>query len=392
MQAGWKNTSLRDLATINYGKSPSGILEVDGMYPVIGTGDSKRVGSEYLYDGQSIILGRKGTIDRVLLASGKFWVIDTAYYLSDFKDTVPAWLYYFLQTFDLRQLNEATGVPSLSRESLYKILVPTPTEPEQAKIADILSMVDRVIGEAESSIVKQQRVKTGLMQDLLTRGIDEHGQVRSESTHRFKDSSLGRIPVDWRMSNLGNLAEFHSGYAFKNQELSESGYRVVRISNLHKADFPYWYYDGKIKHSWIIRSGDVLFSWAGIASSIDCIRYIGPDALMNQHIYNFKFTSIRLKTYVYHFLQSYLPKLRSEIEGGAGQLHLTKSKIQAIEVPQPEEDEVERIINLFDQMENVLTGHRNQLAKASLLKTALMQSLLGGSKLVTPIIDSAIPE
>ena len=61
-------------------------------------------------------------------------------------------------------------------------------QPEQTKIAEILSTVDRAIEQTEALIAKQQRIKTGLMQDLLTRGIDEHGNLRSEQTHEFKDS------------------------------------------------------------------------------------------------------------------------------------------------------------------------------------------------------------
>ena len=190
---GWQLKSLRQLATINYGRSPAGILADDGEYPVVGTGGAERLGRDYLYEGDSVILGRKGTIDRVHFATGRFWTIDTAYYLSDFEQSVPRWLFYFLQTLDLRQMNEATGVPSLSRELLYKIEVPTPTEPEQAKIADILATVDRAIEQTDALIGKQQRIKTGLMQDLLTRGIDEHGKLRCEQTHKFKESPLGEI-------------------------------------------------------------------------------------------------------------------------------------------------------------------------------------------------------
>ena len=59
--------------------------------------------------------------------------------------------------------------------------------------------MDRAIEQTEALIAKQQRIKTGLMQDLLTRGIDEHGNLRSEQTHEFKDSPLGRIPVEWEV-------------------------------------------------------------------------------------------------------------------------------------------------------------------------------------------------
>ena len=134
-----------------------------------------------------------------------------AYYLSDFKDTVPKWLYYFLAACResiCAHCGEATGVPSLSRDLLYRdISTPTPPPSEQAKIAEVLSTVDRAIEQTEALIAKQQRIKTGLMQDLLTRGIDEHGNLRSEQTHEFKDSPLGRIPVEWDVKALDEIVD-----------------------------------------------------------------------------------------------------------------------------------------------------------------------------------------
>ncbi len=79
---------------------------------------------------------------------------------------------------------------------------------EQIKIADILLTVDHAIEQTEALIAKQQRIKTGLMQDLLTRGIDEQGNLRSEETHEFKESALGRIPVEWEVRTLGELAVY----------------------------------------------------------------------------------------------------------------------------------------------------------------------------------------
>ena len=73
---------------------------------------------------------------------------------------------------------------------------------EQTKIAEILSTVDQAIEQTEALIAKQQRIRTGLMQDLLTRGIDEDGNLRSEETHEFKDSPLGRIPVEWEVEKV----------------------------------------------------------------------------------------------------------------------------------------------------------------------------------------------
>ena len=71
------------------------------------------------------------------------------------------------------------------------------TEIEQTSIASILSKTDQAIASTEALIAKYSKIKTGLMQDLLTKGIDENGNIRTEETHEFKDSPLGRIPKQW---------------------------------------------------------------------------------------------------------------------------------------------------------------------------------------------------
>lgn len=85
--------------------------------------------------------------------------------------------------------------------------IPLPPLPEQKKITEILETVDNVIEKTDAIIGKYKRIKQGLMQDLLTKGIDEKGQIRSEQTHKFKDSPLGRIPEEWEVVKLGEVIE-----------------------------------------------------------------------------------------------------------------------------------------------------------------------------------------
>ncbi len=258
-----------------------------------------------------------------------------------------------------------------------KFIIPSDTN-EQAEIANNLSKVDTAIDQTEQLIAKYTRIKVGLMQDLLTKGIDENGNIRSEETHEFKDSPLGKIPKDWGFKPLGEIADFKSGYAFRYDQLTEFGIKIVRISNLHKPDFPYWHYDGPIKENWIAENGDILFTWAGVATSIDCIKYQGEKVLLNQHIYNFKFDNDLIKELTYRYLLFFLPKLRLEIEGGAGQLHLTKDKIKSIAIPDINPREMDLIIEKLMQMDSVIEDIESSLVKLQSMKTGLMQDLLSG--------------
>ncbi len=108
---------------------------------------------------------------------------------------------------DLRKLTQGTSINGIVRKDLLNYPLDLPPLTQQHQIAEILSTLDEAIEQTEALIAKQQRIKTGLMQDLLTRGIDEHGNLRSEQTHQFKDSPLGRIPADWEVKELNDLVD-----------------------------------------------------------------------------------------------------------------------------------------------------------------------------------------
>jgi len=99
---------------------------------------------------------------------------------------------------------------NVNQEQLGKLYVPIPPLNEQQKIAEILDTVDKAIALTQTHISKLKLAKAGLLHDLLTRGIDEHGQLRNPTRNpeQFKDSPLGRIPKDWDVEKF----EEHIGY------------------------------------------------------------------------------------------------------------------------------------------------------------------------------------
>ena len=116
--------------------------------------------------------------------------------------------------------------------------IPVAPKPEQTKIAEILSTVDRAIEQTKALIAKQQRIKTSLMQDLLTRGIDEHGNLRSEQTHQFKDSPLGWIPMEWERGYFEScISGSPKNGIYKPQSAyGEQGAPIIRIDAFGHGD------------------------------------------------------------------------------------------------------------------------------------------------------------
>jgi len=369
---------LRDLATINYGRDPSAILDHDGKYPVYGTSGSERHGRGYLYDGESIILGRKGTIDRVHFAHDRFWTIDTAYYLSDFKDTVPKWLYYFLCSIDLRGLNEATGVPSLSRDLLYKILTPIPPKGEQSKIAEVLSTADRAIEETEALIAKRQRIKTGLMQDLLTRGIDEHGNLRFEETHEFKDTTVGRIPVEWDVATVDQIGSITTGDKDTQDADPSAKYPFfVRSQTVEKISS--YSFDGEA----VLTAGD------GVGTG-KVFHYFDGRFDFHQRVYCIhSFTQDILGYYFFCHFQTRFKARVAQFSAKGSVDSVRRHMISKMLVPIPRRDEQAQIVNILRSSATTIDSHTAALGKLRSLRAGLMHSLLTGERRVTALLRSS---
>lgn len=161
----WKKKSFDKLFEIGNGRDYKHLNK--GDVPVYGTGGYMLSVDDYLYDGQSACIGRKGTIDKPMFLEGKFWTVDTLFYTHSFKNCIPKFIFYIFQNIDWKKHNEAGGVPSLSKTNIYKIEVFSPNPIEQQKIVDTLSSLDEIIKEQENKIEKLKLHKKGLMQGLF---------------------------------------------------------------------------------------------------------------------------------------------------------------------------------------------------------------------------------
>ena len=117
----WRTVRIGELLRIGNGKDYKhlGI----GKIPVYGTGGQMLLVNDYLYDGESVCIGRKGTIDTPMFLKGKFWTVDTLFYTYDFKDVLPKFCYYLFLQINWKLYNEGTGVPSLSKSTIENIKV-----------------------------------------------------------------------------------------------------------------------------------------------------------------------------------------------------------------------------------------------------------------------------
>ncbi len=164
----WEMKQLRDVLTICHGRSQHEVQVEDGPYPILATGGQIGRARSFLCDKPSVLIGRKGTIDQPRYIDTPFWTVDTLFYsiIRDFNDA--KFIFYRCCLIDWYKYNEASGVPSLSAQTVESIEISFPKPEEQIAIAAILSDMDTAIAALEQRRNKTHDIKQAMMQELLT--------------------------------------------------------------------------------------------------------------------------------------------------------------------------------------------------------------------------------
>ena len=315
------------------------------------------------------------------------------YRLHNFQVLRPEFAQYLFRSIEIRRFISLLGQGS-TRFNLPKTKLISNLEIEipncniQTAIAHILSTVDKAIAQTKKLIAKYKRIKTGLMQDLLTKGIDENGNVRSEKTHKFKDSPRGRIPVEWELVNLDNKKYF---------ELATGGTPSTSKREYWDNGTIPWLSSGEVHNKKIKNTatkitllgmensnarfypiGSVLIALAGQGKTRGTVAITEIETTSNQSISAIipnqeLFTSY----FLYHQLDFRYEELRS-ISSGSGRAGLSLRILKTIQVIYTDINEQKEIIKRLNQIDDFLNSNYKSLSKLSLLKSGLMQDLLTG--------------
>ena len=161
----WREYAIGNVLSIGNGRDYKHLH--NGDIPVFGTGGYMTSVDDFLYDGESVFIGRKGTINKPLYYNGKFWTVDTLFYTHSFVNVLPKFAYCLFQTINWLKYNEASGVPSLSKATIEKIKVRIPSMDEQDKLSNQLFLLDKRIEVQNKIIEKLETLIKGIRHNVF---------------------------------------------------------------------------------------------------------------------------------------------------------------------------------------------------------------------------------
>lgn len=314
------------------------------------------------------------------------------------EEVEPYFLYYLLvfhKKWFEKVAAQAINQASINQTTLKELELCIPlSKHEQGKISDILLEIDDVIEHSQKLINKYKRIKAGMMQDLLTRGIDEEGNIRSEETHEFRDSLLGRIPMEWGIEKLGSLVEaidpqpdhrtppvVANGVPYvgisdflENGNINTSNCRRVGINVFKKQN-----------SSFSIEKGDLIFGKIGTIGKPKQLPEISNEP------YTLSANVILLKPqeahdFIYWTLTSeYINRQVSLEIHSTSQPAFGMGKIRDLNIKVPPLNERKKIADKLNKLESHLKAENQKLQKLKKMKTGLMHDLLTGKVRITDL-------
>lgn len=196
----WKEDILGNVLEVKYGKDHKKLAE--GQYPVYGSGGLMRYVDSKLYDGPSILIPRKGTLNNIMFVESPFWTVDTMFWTIINTDKIdPKFLFYSICKRDFASMNVGSAVPSMTVSILNDIQISYPKNlADQRRIASILSSLDR-------KIELNNKINADL--EEMAQAIFKNWFVDFEpfKDGKFVDSELGMIPEGWKVGSYSEMIE-----------------------------------------------------------------------------------------------------------------------------------------------------------------------------------------
>src|SRR5574343_64544 len=367
----WKKTKIGQILKIGSGKDYKHLDT--GIIPVFGTGGLMTKVNKPLFSGETVFIGRKGSIDKPFYFNGDFWTVDTLFYTYNFNSSIPKFVYCLFQKINWYVHNEASGVPSLSKKTIESIQINIPSIPEQQKIASFLSVVDEKIELLTRKKELLENYKKGAMQQLFSHKL------------RFKDADGKDFPV-WEQKRLGDVGELKNGI---NKDKKDFGFGSPFVNlmdvfgkcELYNQHFELVNANEKEKQLYNLKKGDVLF----IRSSVKRTG-VGETVIIQEDLFNTVYSGFLIRfrdkeNILYQDFKKYCflsRQFRNELLSYAtssANTNINQESLNIINLNIPSIPEQQKIASFLSAIDDKIEAVNQQITQSQRFKKGLLQQM-----------------
>ena len=333
----WKKIKYKDVLKIKSGKDQKEIECENGIYPILGTGGQIGTTNIYLYNKPSVLIGRKGTINKPQYMESPFWTVDTLFYSEIFINNLPKFIFYTFQNVNWKKYDESTGVPSLSCNTIENVESYIPEIKEQNKISNFLSLLDKKI-------------------ELQSKKIEALKLYKMCISKNFFDNK------NLKTTLLKNICNIKKGQQLNNEYLKVNGIYYM----LNGGMLPSGYTD-----NYNTLENTISISEGG--NSCGYVNFNKEKFWSGGHCYTVEPININ-NEYLFQLLKYYEKAIMS-LRVGSGLPNIQKKDLELFKVAIHTQDEQKNISKTLCKIDLKIDLENKKLFKLESLKKGLMQNM-----------------
>ena len=358
-----------DVLTIVNGRNQHQVENPKGKYPIFGSGGIMGYANDYICEADTVVLGRKGSINNPIFVETPFWNVDTAFGLcADRSKLVPKYLYYFCEKYDFERLNTTVTIPSLTKANLLKVEIPLPPLDEQRRIATVLDKVSDLIAKRREQLDKLDELVKARFVEMFGDPVEN-------------DRGWQTQPLDGVCKTIVDCPHSTPSYTDEN-----TGYMCIRTSIVKKNRIMWDEIEYIPEHEYYQRiqrkrpqKGDIVYTREGailgVAAMIDrdCNVALGQRSMLLSPDTTKclpQFLSVAMN------FESFLRKVLGGVSGSASP-HINVGDIKTFTIILPPLALQEKFTSLVEQANKSKLTIQQSLDKLEVLKKALMQQYFG---------------
>lgn len=398
----WDVKKLKFISKICNGQDQKAVIDDNGIYPIYGSGGIFGKAKSFLFDQPSVLLGRKGTIDKPQYVVEPFWTVDTSYY-TKIKDGFSTRLFYYLcTTINFELYKYGSAIPSMTQGHLNEIKFSIPnTLDEQTAIANYLdhktTQIDTLIAKKEQFISLLQEERTAVINQAVTKGLDPNVPMKDSGIEW-----LGEIPEHWEVKKLKLLANIQGRIGFKGYtvgDLVSEGEGALTLGakhidkfnqlNLSNPEFISWdkYYESP---EIMVQIGDIILTQRGTLGKVILIKEDIGKATINPSMVIL--SKLKANDYfLYYFFNSDYFKSWIDLTNTATAVPMiSQGQLGNLKLVLPNNDEQNQIVNSIQKstkkIDDIIVKTQQEIELLKEYKTALISEVVTGKVDVRDVV------